>query len=429
MGRFFLLFDRDFCIMKKTLFISIILFLQFITFAYADEQGEAAFNTGVKYFKQKKYNSALKYFKQASAKGMKKSTLLFNLGITQYKLKQYQQATTSFKRLSKDRKFQQIAFYNLGLISQARKQKKPAIFWYKKSIKSNSNPKITQLAEIKLDRLLNRKKASTNSSSISVAAGYDSNITNSASNSPSNRSDNYTEIFAYTTIPLNNKMNFKGSLYSLNFSKNSSENFMLLNAGIDYMYQLTNWKLIPEIGLYNSTLNSTAFQQTLDLKIRANRKLKNNATLLLKYRYSNISSQNTTYNYLQGSRHQLRADYKTKIKAAKLRLRYQLEVNDRQNLTTANYSPTRHTFRARLQHSLKNKWKLTEEVEYRNSLYGAAAGVTRNDNRLRLLFVASKNFSRQWRGGVRYSYTSNKSNVTSENYNRNKFLIFANLDF
>ena len=415
--------------MKKIIFISIILFLQFSSASYAVEKGEAAFNVGVKYFKQKKYQSALKYFKQASAKGMNKSALLFNLGVTQYKLKQYPQAVISFKRLSKDKNFRQIAFYNLGLVSQASEQKKSAIYWYKKSVKNNNNPKITQLAEIKLDRLLSRKKATTNSSSITLSAGYDSNITNAASSSPSNRGDNYSELFAYTKVALNKKMNIKGSLYLLNFSNNSSENFMLINAAVDYTYKLKNWNMVPELGLYSSTLNSIGFQQTLDFKISAKRNLKNNAALLLKYRYSNITSQSTTYNYLQGSRQQLRADYKTKIQAAKLRLRYQLEVNNRQNLTTANYSPTRHTFRARLQHSLKNKWDLTEELEFRNSLYGAAAGVTRNDNRLRIRFIASKNFSRQWRGGVRYSYTSNKSNVTSENYNRNKFLIFANLDF
>ncbi len=414
--------------MKNLVFICIILFLPLSTSAYAANKGETAFNTGVKYFKQKNFQSALKYFKQAKTNGMKKSSLLFNLGVTQYKLKQYQQAAINFKRLSKDKNFRQIAFYNLGLVSQARNQKQSAILWYKKSIKTNSNPKITRLAELKLDNLLERNTSQTNSS-ISVSSGYDSNITNAASSSPSNRSDVYSELFAYTKASLNKNISVKGSLYWLNYSSNSSENFMLINAAIDYAYKLNNWMIIPEAGLYSSTLNSSGFQQTLDLKVSAKHKLTKNTSVLLKYRYSNISSQNAAYNYLQGSRHQLRADYKTKFQKGKLRLRYQLEINDRQNLASANYSPTRHTFRARLQHTLKNKWKLTEELEYRNSLYGVAAGVTRNDNRMRVRFVASKDFAKNWRGGIRFSYTNNNSNITSENYNRNKLLIFADLNF
>ncbi len=412
--------------MKKILLISFLLLLQFNS-AYAGGKGESSFTLGVKHFKKQEYKSALKYFNKASALGMKKAALYFNLGVTQYKLQRYKQATVSFKKSSHTKTFKKIAYYNLGLVSEAQQQNKSAIIWYKKSIRYKGNKKLSLLAEKRIDRILNHKNGI---SSATFAAGYDDNITNAASNSPSNRGDNYMEVFAYTQAAINKNVSFKASAYLLNYSSYSSENFLLLNAAIDYTYRLKNWNITPEFGFYTSTLNSTGFQQTLDFKVSGKRYLKNNASLLLKYRYSNINSQNTAYNYLQGTRQQFRVDYKTKVNnKARLRLRYQLETNSRQNLTNANYSPTRHTFRARFKHALSNKWDLTEELSYRMSQYGAAASVIRNDKRLRLRFTASKVFAKKWSGGVRYSFTNNDSNISSEKYNRNKIQVFANLDF
>jgi len=416
-------------IMPKILLITLLLILQ-LNSVYA-ANSESSFTSGVQYFKQAKYNTALKYFNQAYSDGMKKSALFYNLGVTQYKLQRYKQAHSSFKRLSKDKKFRQIAYYNLGLTSESLKRKKQAIIWYNKSAKLDKNRKITHLANLQLDRLLKRKKKISKNviSSISLAAGSDDNITQAATNSPSNRSDSYTELFAYAKAPLSKNMNIKGSLYLLNFNSLSTENFKLFSVAIDYSIKRKNWKIIPELGLYNSTLSSTNFQQITDFKLTAKQKLKNNASLALRYRLSNISSQNAAYDYLKGQRHQLRADYKTRIKNGKVRLRYQLEFNNRQNLSSANYSPTRHNFRARLQHSLSNNWRLSEEADYRISQYGDAAGVTRNDQRLRLRFIATKQLARKWAAGIRYVYTNNTSNIYNEKYNRNNIQIFTNWDF
>ena len=397
----------------------------------AVEKGEAEFNEGVKSFKLKKYSTALSYFQKAASLGMTKNTLVFNIGVSYYKLGNYKKAENNFKRLLADKNFRQIAFYNLGLTAEKFKRQKNAISRYSKAVSINTDSKITQLANSQLDRLLKRKsvKRKNNKTFIRLAFGNDDNITNTASSSPSNQSDNYLELYASFKAPVENNVNLKAALYSLNYSTLSVNNYMFYSAGLDYSTKTKDWKITPEINILQSTLNNSSYQSVLDLKVSANQKMSQSSRIFLRYRYSNISSQNVLYDYLQGTRHQMRAEYKDKTELGKLRLRYQLELNDRKNTLSKNYSPTRHEFRARLKQALKNNWGMSEEIDYRVSNYGAASGITRNDSRLRLQLTARKKIKKNMHGGVRYTYTSNKSNVTAEEYTKNKIQLFADWKF
>lgn len=217
-------------------------------------------------------------------------------------------------------------------------------------------------------------------------------------------------------------------MYDRAYGTETTSDYNFYSAAIDYKIKTGKWRLTPEIGLMKSSLNNTDYQDGIDYKFSAKRKLDRNSSINIRYLYSDIDSQNTAYDYLQGERHQLRVDYKNKIDLDKLRLRYQLETNDRQNRVTPvakNYSPTRHTFRARLKHKLSKKWRLSEEIGYRVSSYDSAAGVTREDTRLRLRLVAEMKFNKNWSTGVRYTYTDNDSNLAGETYTRNNIQAFA----
>lgn len=399
--------------------------------SFAKESYEDDFESGVKNFKQKNYQSALKHFKKAHLSGMKKSVLYFNIAATYYKLGDYSKAEKNFKYLVKDNKFRQIAFYNLGLIAEKRKDKNSAVNWYKKSVKNNKNKNITELANIQLDKLLKRKTAKKDKTkaSISLALGNDDNVTRETSGSPSNQSDTYIELFAYIKTAITPKINLKGTLYRINYNTLSTEDYNFYSAGLDYLIKTKGWRFVPEVSLTKSSLNNNSYQSIIDYKLTGKRKINNTARLALRYRYSDIDSENTFYDYLQGQRQQLRVDYKNKTNPGQLRLRYQLETNDRQNRLVKNYSPTRHTFRARLKHKLNSNWGLSEEFAYRISDYDAAAGVTRKDKRLRLRIVANRKIKKDWSAGFRYTYTDNDSNIASEDYKRNNIQIYSNWDF
>ncbi len=404
----------------------LILFFIFNPAQAATQPGSSEFNTGVKYFKKKKYRTSLKYFLQAKKAGLKTPVLYYNLGVTHYKIGNYRKSESYFRYLTRKKNFRQVAWYNLGLIAEKQNNKKHAISLYQKAARSGKNEKITALAKKQIRRLTNR---TAGYASVSLALGSDDNITNATQNSATNKSDNYSEIFAYFKMPLTQRLNLKGTLLSTDYMTANTEDFRFISAGLDYSSRYKNWSVIPELGLLQSTLGGNSYQSILDLKLSAKRRFDSQTRLDLRYRFSNITSLNTAYNYLQGSRQQLRADYKKKTATGRLRFRYQLETNNRQNSATANYSPVRHTFRIRYKHTLANKWKLSEELGYRISQYGAATNGTRLDNRLRLRLIASKAFSKTWHAGLRYTYTSNNSNFNTENYTRNNFQIFASANF
>ena len=413
--------------MLRIIFLTLF-FLANISPAMSATKGENAFNSGIKYFKKNKYKSALYQFKKAHSYGMKNDSLMYNLGVTYYKLGDDKNSKKYFNLLTKNKKFRQVAYYNLGLIAEKSKDKKAAIKYYKKSVKI-ANSRISTLANSRLDILLKRKNSEKNINTyLNVALGSDDNISNATSNSPSNKSSTYLEIFASVKSPINNKMDLKGSVFSINYNNNPSENYMFYSAAVNYKVKTNGWKVIPEVAFLKSNYNKSDFQNILDLKLIGKKTLNNKNRLSLRYRFSDIRSQNTLYNYLQGNRHQFRVDYKTKIQLGWVRWRYQIEANDRKNSALSNYSPTRHTLRMRLKQKLDDL-NFTEEIGYRISQYGEASGISRNDKRLRLNVSMSKHLSRDLLSGIQYHHTNNSSNVSGENYSRNNFQVFIRLDF
>lgn len=413
-----------------------VFFLIFFSFifhgsSYAAEKGEIDFEKGISHFKNKNYKSALYYFNKASNAGMTTSILHFNLGVTHYKLQQYKAAEKKFRLITKDKKLQQIAFYNLGLVAEKQHKKNDAINWYNKTVSVKSN-NITQLADARLDKLLNRKKTPKSKiiASINLALGYNDNIATAASGTPSNKSDNYLETFAYAHIPLAKQTKMKANFYQLKYSNISSEDFRFLSLAVEHDFLTKYWKISPELVYLKSKLNNTAYQNVIDFKINGKYTFKDKSRLGLRYRFSDINSETIRYSYLDGQRHQFRVDYKKKLKLGRLRLRYQLETNDRKNSIFRNYSPTRHTFRTRLKHKLKNNWSLSEEIGLRSSQYkSSVTGFIRNDTRLRIGFVGTKKINNNWYSGIRYSYTNNNSNIASESYIQNNVQIFADWNF
>ena len=66
-------------------------------------------------------------------------------------------------------------------------------------------------------------------------------------------------------------------------------------------------------------------------------------------------------------------------------LYYELELNERGQLVTSNFSyefsPTRHTLGGKYIHRFTSRWYLTGDLSYRNSDFPASATVDRSDDR------------------------------------------------
>ena len=391
------------------------------------------FKSGIAHFQKKDYAKALAAFKNSYQAGKRTASLQYNIGVCHYKLGQYAEAEAAFKKLRINKRYRQIADYNLGLIANKQNKKKSAAYWFKKSIVKTGDAKINRLAENVLASLTatttDKKPIKNTVAHVMVSLGSDDNVTLSTNDSPSQSSDQYTELFAYGEMNLTNKYILDGSYHRLDYFDINAGDFQQARLGIrtDYAYDL--WQLTPHLQIAQSRLTDGSFQRHLDFKFSGKRKLDNNRYIKLRYRYTDIDSLNPLYDYLQGDRQQFRADYFQNTELGQLRLRYELELNDRQNLTTANYSPTRHAFRARLKHRFINQWVVYEELRYRMSRYDSANGITREDDRLRLNVNAEKKLDKNLSAGGRLTYTDNDSSVAAEKYTRTDLQLYLDYTF
>lgn len=413
--------------MKAFVFILPILAVLYTSESYA-ASGDKEFEQGLKAFKKGDFNSALAAFRNAEQKGLRTSALDYNLGVVNYKLGKLDQAAEYFSRLTGDRKLAQLAHYNLGLIAERQDNKTAALENYRKSRKG-SDKDIMLLSEYRMSKLSGSGSVSSWYGLVSVAVGYDDNVNLISNNSPTQTSDTYTEIFAYASYLVNQQLSFVVTYDGVDYMDVDIADFSQLSGGTDYRLQLGGWQLIPGLRYARSTLNSNDYQNIIDLRFVAKKELSRDSKLTLRSRYSDIQSRNSLYDYLEGSRIQLRADYETKVDAVTWRMRYQLELNDRQNLSTANYSPTRNTFELRAKYRLNPQWRLDGSAEFRNSQYDAAAGITREDDRLRLRTAANYFLNRDWDIQLRYTFTDNESNLAGESYTRNELQSSINYSF
>ncbi len=390
--------------------------------------GDTEFKQGLMAFRKGDYSSALKAFKKAEQAGLRSAALDYNLGVVYYKLGNLIQSKRYFNRLRHDKKLSQLADYNLGLIAEQQDNRQLAIRYYRLSLKG-SDRDIRQLARYRISKLKAPADLQTWYGVASLSLGHDDNVTLIPTGSPTLTSDNYLEAFVYANYLADQQLSFNIFYDRLDYSTVDIADFSLLSAGADYQLQYAKWELTPGIRYSQSTLNSSSYQNIIDLRFSAARKLSDTKELALRYRYNDIKSQNSLYDYLEGTRQQFRADYDLTMNDTDLRLRYQLEINDRRDLPTTNYSPTRHTLQLRLKHDLNKEWQLEGRVEYRNSRYDEAAGIRREDDRYRLRAGARYLYRRDWDVRLRYTYTDNQSNIPGEAYTRNDIQATLNYSF
>lgn len=417
-------------IQLRYLFIFVVILFLLAQTVFAAEKS-SDFDQGIAAFEKGDYQSALSYFHRAESTGLDSSALHFNLGVCYYKLKQYPQAEKQFLLTTTDKRMAQLAQYNLGLTALRQGKEDQAAAWFRLAAASRQDAKLTTLAQHQLQKL--NAIASVQQTHMvaggTLAYGHDDNVTLIATDSPSHQSDNYLEALLYLNMPVTKQIIFNGYAYLQDFNRVNTADFNQLSAALGYEAKWGTWLLLPEAGMEKSNLGGSNYQSILDVKLSARRYLAADRHILLRLRYSDINSDNTLYDYLQGSRLQGRVEYRQLTTYGKLRLRYELETNHRQNTPTTNYSPTRHDVRLRLEQSANSDWQFREELQYRQSHYGEAAGVTRKDDRKILALQATRKMTESISLGLKYGYTNNDSNISTNTYSRNEYQLFLDFAF
>lgn len=411
--------------MRFRLLIVVMVFSLDVTTLFA--RNDSPFELGMQAFKSEDYSQAIRYFNQAKFSGHNQFVIEYNLGVSHYKLGQYLQAERAFQGVLASNKLQSVAQYNLGLVKLKQKQKREAIEWFRKAANSTDDPKIRGLANRMIEKYrISKKRTNFVNGGINVAYSHNSNVTQAATGSPSAQSDNVLETYAFLKVRLEH-VDFKLSYFNQDFSTINSNDFTQLGTTLGFPFRTGKWRITPALAYTTRQLNATDYQSTSGLRLDLKRYISKGDYLRFRYRYTDIQSDNPLYDYLDGTRHRFRAEYIHAAAIGRLRLRYEYEINDRQDepgdagngIPARNYSPTRHSLRLQLRNTLPATFRMKNEIIFRNSVYEDAAGFIRKDDRWQYRFDLYAVPVSELELGMRYTYTDNNSNLSGDIFSRN----------
>ncbi len=409
--------------------------LSLLLSAAASAASNSDFDKGMRYFKQGHYNKAIQSFEQAHQKGMRKPALYYNLGVSYFKKGNYDKAETNFKQTLKNKNLKSLSEYNIGLVYLKKGDKTDAKKWFKKSAAS-SNKKIAGLSRLQLEKLSPRKtgkKTKNWYNYASLSYGYNSNIKLAPVEIASNTNDSYMDIYASTSGVISGSYNdgvlLDAFAYFLNYADVDTYDEKQVRIGLYKNKKYADWR--TRLGGYyeRSTFGSTDYQQTIGLEARGKKRLGKTNSLSLRYRYNDISSLNAVYDYLNGWRQQFRFEYLDYTASDSKRIYYEIEFNDRQNLSNRNYSPTRHKILAIYRKNLSRAWRIGGELSYRYSAYDPTPVQNREDDRLRAAIEARYTISKMWKVNGRYQRTDNSSTDNLYDYTQNLYYLSVEANF
>ncbi len=329
--------------------------------AQADSQDE--FKKGAKSFTEGDYAAAVKAFKKAEVQGMKSSALYYNLASSYYKLGEYEMARQYFNKVRKYKDMQYLAEYNLGLIALKQDDEKTAGKWFTSVAINGKDKKLVALAEQTLKEISQEKIVAEKkpqwlsrkwSAYLSASLGYDDNVNFAPLGITAEKSDSFSEIFASADYLFSgdrrNGWLGEVSFYDINYLSEDLYDEYEYGAAIKKYLQLNhNWQTQYSLDITRINYGGEDYQTITKIGGEARYSLSNNEQLNLRYAYEDINSDNPLFDYLEGWRQKLRAEYRLYHRQNYTRFYYELELNDRNDLSLTtgdySYSPTRHLLR------------------------------------------------------------------------------------
>lgn len=407
------------CINKAPQFVFVMVL--FLSAGIATAKVSSDFNQGARLFKEKKYNAALEKFKKAEARGLKSSALYYNLASSYYKLTQYNKSKAYYNKVRQYKKLRYLAEYNLGLIALKQNRKKQAKKYFISVYKNSRDKKLKSLSGEKILQL--RSAASKFRAYASLAFGNDDNINFAPSGISANRADTFIEFNGVVDYLFSgNRRNgwmAEASYYVFDYSTENQSDSDEIGLGIKKYYKINDlWQSELTVNYYKLSYGPDDYQTIVKLAGLARKKLSKSEQLYFRYGFEDISSDNVTYNYLAGTRQKARVEYRQYNKNNIQKIYYELEVNSRENLANSNYSPTRHTLRARYTHIFSPQWRATGDISYRASAYPAQGTQNRSDTRVKGSAYLDYYLNKRTKLRTKVAYTNNSSNTANYSYDR-----------
>jgi len=428
--------------------------LQHKKYEHQRQSGIDAFHRG-EYKQAKQFlQSALQILeKDKTGIGQKAYTIIYyNLGSVYYKLKQYNTSRFYFRKLLGNKKLAAIAYYNLALIENRQGDKAQALHYLKQSKRQTTDSRFAALVERQIAKLtartssykVNRKRVKKRAANrkdwhayLYLSPGYDSNIKFSPLDIASNESGRFLQLTGLFDKRLTAKNGGRkkpallvtGTAFLLNYFSTNFNDFGLVDVGLRYLYPINQWFNRFDINFRQSSYGHSDYQRSYVATVQTSRYFPGNNILRLRYRYEQINSINTRFDYLEGNRQKLTAKYFLRWPADTLLLWYEFEWNNRNNLPRVNYSPTRNTLRLRYAKHINHNNKISAEIAYRRSDYDSTTLLDRLDKRSTYALAYVYDFAPGWQFALNWRWQKNRSTESIYAYDRQLGLLSLRKSF
>lgn len=393
-----------------------------ITFKQALASPVDDFNAGIEAFQQNQYSKALDYFLKAESEGLESVQLKYNLASVYYRLEQYQLSRRYFKTLLSDPALVFQAQYSLALIEHKTGNKDGAIELFEKSIELTKDPRLIALVNKQIDTLKGQttKKPKNWFIYLSPAYGYDSNIANTPSSTPTDLSGSFLQALIYSEIKLytrdKNGLHLLFTHLSKDYQDNSDYDLSTSILGTEYRTLFRGWNVDYGLDIGRSSFGDDDYLSRETVKISSKKKLSSRRELRLALRFENISSLSNQYDFLDGDRTEFKTQYRVKDQLREYRVIYQLELNDRRDTLTQNFSPTRNLIGLEYLDNFGEKIKAGIKLDYRDSKYGSTGVQNRRDKRTRFGMNGDYQLGSNWTAKLEVIFTRNQSSIDTSEY-------------
>lgn len=397
-------------------------------------------------YEKEDYSSAKVYFEIALERALQQdepaNSIYYNLGSVCYRLGQYDQSRAYFNKLIDHDSLKALAYYNLGLIENRLSKKKSAIDYFYKSKHSTSDEDFIKLIDRQLQKI-SKKKPQRNSrvkrkdwhAYLYLGPGYDSNIRFAPLEVASNESGDFIQGFGIFDKRIagegygikRSAILFTASAYLTNYFSTDFNDYSIYDIGLRYLAPVNKWRNALDLKIQRSAYGHRDYQRTLAATIRSKRKFSDGDVLRLRFRYDQIDSLDTLFDYLEGDRQRLRAGYQFRWPMDSTYLWYELEFNDRKNTLSRNYSPTRNSFRLRYEKRFDLRNRAYAEIAYRYSEYDPTPSQDRRDNRTDYILAYVNELASDWQLQARWGFRTNRSSESIFSYDRHIVLLTLRL--
>lgn len=401
------------------------------------------YEMGVAALRAQDFQTALHHFQRARDAGSDSHALHYNMGVGLYRLGRYQEARQSFQLAARDAGHQDLAHFNLGLTALQLGESGQAQTWFRRVALESGDERLRDLAQQRLDGMQETKPPAAVARRWSLLAdaslGYDDNVTlvNADLAQGSDRSDRYLDLYASAKWRLAGSredgywLNAKAGL--IEYARLDAYDDMQAEAGVYRDLPVGAWQGRGGASVVRSHLGGNPYQQLWDASVQASRTLASGSRMRMGYTLSVIDSLDGRYDYLAGTRHRFGIDHLWKFGDHRLRLDYDVEFNDREDLRSAtgftSYSATRHGMGVSGELRLAPRWSAHLGADYRASNYndanvsGGVKGAAREDVRYRLTGELARHLNERIELTAGWRHTSNHSNIASRDYRRAQYVL------